>query len=645
MSYGYDADSNVACMAYLGSTSTPCSSLSVSTSHVITYAYDSDERMSSVEDWNGNTTSFGYDPDSNLDSITYPSGTGTSISMSYDGADALTGQTTTSTTYGTSTESWTRRADELISSYTPPGGSAESYTYDSQDRLTQGSGSTTGATYSYSAGQELNCDTEANSSGYSCPSTLNSSVSTGLFYGEGNTQGDELCADVPGTTTYSSSDCAASGQPTGETEYAYTQDGQRKKSTLIGSPNQVTTYGWDAAGDLTCLTVPNSSSATCSSPNTSYTSTMTYNANDLMVQETPAAGSSQTFTWDAVMADNARIIADGSNSYVYGPDVYGWGNLPVEQVANSSGSTEYLLSDSSGIQSVINSSGSLSESQSYSPFGRETTSGAIATPLGFKGGYEAVDGLVYFLHRFYNPAIGQFLSIDPEVAQTQQSFAFAENDPANVSDSNGMQANECLLEASPPVPDWGRTVNGVRQGLIGGVLTLYCLSFSDLVPGVICAGLWAGSRLLTDHCISSLTPSTAFDHGAHGAFWEIFVDCPITSANEAYTLWIVGGFDALNPALWVPPTVIVEYKEFFPDWPAKVLLAPRTSCMTVWIPLPSSGSRQADGGLVKGLELRDCGRSAAGQYGRPSRHPCRSGEVPSLAELWDGRVRRPPRVP
>jgi RHS repeat-associated protein len=91
----------------------------------------------------------------------------------------------------------------------------------------------------------------------------------------------------------------------------------------------------------------------------------------------------------------------------------------------------------------------------YSPYGKQTiTSGASVTPFGFQGSYTDSTGLIYLVNRYYDPSTDQFLSIDPEVATTDQPYVFANDDPLNAEDPLGtrpdpksmakeFQANSC----------------------------------------------------------------------------------------------------------------------------------------------------------------------------------------------------------
>jgi hypothetical protein len=42
------------------------------------------------------------------------------------------------------------------------------------------------------------------------------------------------------------------------------------------------------------------------------------------------------------------------------------------------------------------------------------------------------------VHRYYDPATAQFISVDPAVNLTQASYSYAQNDPVNAIDPNGL---------------------------------------------------------------------------------------------------------------------------------------------------------------------------------------------------------------
>ena len=45
---------------------------------------------------------------------------------------------------------------------------------------------------------------------------------------------------------------------------------------------------------------------------------------------------------------------------------------------------------------------------------------------------------VTFINRYYDPATAQFVSVDPDLAQTDQAYVYAGDDPVNNSDPSGL---------------------------------------------------------------------------------------------------------------------------------------------------------------------------------------------------------------
>jgi RHS repeat-associated protein len=127
-------------------------------------------------------------------------------------------------------------------------------------------------------------------------------------------------------------------------------------------------------------------------------------------------------------------IDDGTNAYVYGPLLFG-GTAPVEQIDLTSGDPTYLTSVPSGVQVAFDASGTLQEQAAYSPFGTQSIqSGTDVSPFGFQGSYtDAGTGYLYLIDRYYDPGTDQFLSIDPDVMDTGQPYAFTGDDPLNAT--------------------------------------------------------------------------------------------------------------------------------------------------------------------------------------------------------------------
>jgi RHS repeat-associated protein len=97
------------------------------------------------------------------------------------------------------------------------------------------------------------------------------------------------------------------------------------------------------------------------------------------------------------------------------------------------------VSNQTGVQGVFSSSGALQELALYSLYGIQTImSGTRVTPFGYQGSYTDSTGLIYLINRYYDPTTDQFLSIDPDAAQTGQPYAYTGDDPLNSTDPLGL---------------------------------------------------------------------------------------------------------------------------------------------------------------------------------------------------------------
>jgi RHS repeat-associated protein len=162
--------------------------------------------------------------------------------------------------------------------------------------------------------------------------------------------------------------------------------------------------------------------------------------NGLMYQEAPvmrAGGSATTqdFVWNTT-TQVPTLLMDSANAYIYADAA-----TPAEQVNLSSGTVTYLVSDLLGsVRGVVSGSGTLTASTAYDAWGNpQTASGLTAyTPFNFAGAYTDPTGLIYLINRYYDPEVGQFISIDPGISQTQQPYAYANGNPVSLKDLTGL---------------------------------------------------------------------------------------------------------------------------------------------------------------------------------------------------------------
>lgn len=135
--------------------------------------------------------------------------------------------------------------------------------------------------------------------------------------------------------------------------------------------------------------------------------------------------------------------------------------------------------NSQGIQFTTYLSGGFAQDNDYSPFGEGTTTGAQPGLLEYSteswNDGDALDalGLVHVGARIYDPVTGRFLSRDPllipRTASTTNPFAFAFNDPMNLSDRTGL--SPCLGGACGIELDYLDAVSTVAT--LGGLLVGY----------------------------------------------------------------------------------------------------------------------------------------------------------------------------
>jgi RHS repeat-associated protein len=116
--------------------------------------------------------------------------------------------------------------------------------------------------------------------------------------------------------------------------------------------------------------------------------------------------------------------------------------------------TYYLHRDGlNTVRLVTNSSGAYEEFSNYTPYGKRTQTPAAAGTTEETKGYigEREDpevGLVYLNARYYDPAIGRFISADwwdptlPGVGTNR--YAYSDNDPINKSDPTGHVCPSCV---------------------------------------------------------------------------------------------------------------------------------------------------------------------------------------------------------
>jgi RHS repeat-associated protein len=177
------------------------------------------------------------------------------------------------------------------------------------------------------------------------------------------------------------------------------------------------------------------------------------------------------------------ILNDGTDSFVYGP-----GDVPVEQINNSTAAVSYLHHDQAGSTRLLTSStGSVTEKCTYGAYGTPTCEGTSTTPLGYDGQYTSSDtGLIYMRARTYDPATAQFLTRDPWVAITGEPYSYAGDNPLTFADPTGRCSFWCVVGV---VAGGVSLATGVGEVAIGaGTAAGAVLGGVSAISGVVGAG-------------------------------------------------------------------------------------------------------------------------------------------------------------
>jgi len=422
VSYTYDADGNTTAMTDATGSSS--------------YYYDPFSELTSAINGAGQTVGYGYDADGDTTGITYPlpasatwAATDT-VAYGYDHADNLTSVTD----FNNHQITITPNADGLPSAETLGStGDTINYSYDPTDNpsaITLKNSSSTLQSFTYSDAQAGNIlsetDTPTSSKSpavytYDAKGRVTSlTLGTGspLNYGfDASSNLTTLPTGAAGTYDHDS-ELTSSVLAATTTSYTYNADGEQL-SAKQGSTT-ITSGTWNGAGQLTSYDSPAANMTAAS-----------YDGNGLRATMTTASGT-QDYTWDAA----GDLLMDSASAYIYTGGI-----APAEQVSLAAGTATYLNTDSLGsVRGIISSSGALTASTSYDAWGNPQTTGGLtaSTPFGYAGAYTDPDGLLYLINRYYNPATGQFLSVDPDVAATGQPYGYAGGDPVDNADPDGL---------------------------------------------------------------------------------------------------------------------------------------------------------------------------------------------------------------
>jgi len=218
--------------------------------------------------------------------------------------------------------------------------------------------------------------------------------------------------------------------PTGNTTYGY--DNANRLTAVNGTPytwdnngnllsDGVSTYTYDKANRLKTVTQG------------ANTSAFTYNGLGDRLKQT-VNSTPTNYTLDLV-AGLTQVLADGTNTYLYG-------NSRIAQ--QSATNTDYFLGDALGsVRQLVNTTGALTLTKSYEPFGNTLSStGSGSSIFQFTGEQRDASGLTYLRARYLSTTVGRFTTADTWPGNYQQpqslnKWGYAGGNPITRVDSSG----------------------------------------------------------------------------------------------------------------------------------------------------------------------------------------------------------------
>jgi RHS repeat-associated protein len=397
---------------------------------------------------------------------------------------------------------WT--ADGQLATQTDPNGVSESRTYDSVGRTTQIQTATSAATlatfgYSYDNAGQLVADTTtdpvvtslAHSYTYDPLNQLASSTTGSVTSDYEATSAGLLTGTAGATQTFNSAQELTAVTPaTGPaTSLTYDGNGSRVSSTIAATETTAaatTSYSYAPNGSLASVVLP-----------TSTPSTISYISDGDGLRQTRTSSTGTTnFLWDTA-GSLPLLLDDGTVSYIYGPS-----SSPIAQIAHGSSTTSYLHDDLIGTPRLItDGTGAVTATIRFDAYGNPLShDGSGSTAIGYSGNWTDPDtGLVYLRARDYDPATGQFLTVDPAVDSTRQPYAYVANNPLLWTDPTGL------------AQDAGTTIDQV----LGFFIPTYSV-ISSSVKNVI-NHVNAGASV-SDALVMTLDPAFG---AIHGYYYEV----------------------------------------------------------------------------------------------------------------------------
>jgi RHS repeat-associated protein len=249
--------------------------------------------------------------------------------------------------------------------------------------------------------------------------------------------------------------------------YAYDPAGNLTQRTRAGVGQS---FDWDAEGHL--------SKVTQNGKTTSYV----YDADgDRLISHAPDGTTLYLGDTELHMDNSGGLV--GTRYYTYNGQMIAMRN-------GATGKLSWLVSDQHGTAEIaIDESTQAIQRQRHDPYGnpRGTGTALVAGDRGFVGGVaDASTGLTHLGARDYDPTIGRFISVDPQIdyedPQQMNGYVYANNSPVTFTDPDGTQW------VSKTVTSWKTVYRTIIRKIVRTIMvlvTMYVLLFFIVIGGYL----------------------------------------------------------------------------------------------------------------------------------------------------------------
>ncbi|MFN8496435.1 MAG: RHS repeat-associated core domain-containing protein [Anaerolineae bacterium] len=363
----------------------------------VQYSYDAADQLSTITDWSGQTMSYAYDPAGNLTNVSRPNGA--TSAYTYDPDNRVVSIMHSSPAAGPlAAFQYTYDGAGNRTSITSLAGT-DNFLYDADGRLTQAS---------YGSGQPSIVKYQYDPAG------------NRTFLTETGTTGDQVTS-----YTYDAADRVTSVAGTTGTQ-SYTWDAN---GSLLSDGTR--TYSWDSANRLTATTIG------------SDTFTNTYNGDGWRLAQT-AHGATTTYRYLPIgVLPQVLTEQQGGQTVRYG---YGIGTAWRDDPA--AGRAYYHTDGLGSVATLTNASGQPVVSYVYDAFGKtRLQTGSATNDLRFTGQQLDETQLYFMRARYYDPALGRFISRDTFAGDSEDPaslhpYIYAASNPLNLVDPSGESFEE-----------------------------------------------------------------------------------------------------------------------------------------------------------------------------------------------------------